>query len=115
MADISKIKLPDGVTYDLKDATARTGVTQLSGQIAGALTFDTTCTMSGTLATFHAYVYAGGEDITSNYSAACFTWYKRTATALTQYSTTGTTFTVDTTTLGYGGSIVAKFNSEGGS
>ena len=115
MADISKIKTPAGTSYDIKDAAARNEISQLSGQIAGTLLFDTVCTMSGTVATFAAHVYAGGEDVTSDYAAACFTWWKRTSSAMTQYSTTGTTFSVDTSTLGYGGSVVARFDSEGGS
>ena len=115
MADISKIKDLSGTTYDLKDAAARTSITQLSGQVAGALLFDTVCTMSGTVASFTAHVYSGGTDVTQNYAAACFTWYKRTATGMTQYQTTGPAFSVNTNTLGYGGTVVARFDSEGGS
>lgn len=31
MAEISKIKLPDNVTYDIKDATARSSIPDVSG------------------------------------------------------------------------------------
>ena len=35
MADISKITLPSGTTYDLKDPTARAQIEALRGQVTG--------------------------------------------------------------------------------
>lgn len=39
MADISKITLPNGTTYDIKDATAREDIEEIRGAIAGGVTF----------------------------------------------------------------------------
>lgn len=37
MADISKIQLPSGVSYDLKDSTARTTIEELKTSVTGAM------------------------------------------------------------------------------
>ena len=39
MADISKITLPNGTTYDLKDAQARSDIEAIEAAIAGGVTF----------------------------------------------------------------------------
>lgn len=39
MADISKITLPNGTTYNIKDATARSDIEDIRGAIAGGVTF----------------------------------------------------------------------------
>lgn len=39
MADISKIRLPSGITYDLKDATARDLIQTIQGTITGAMSY----------------------------------------------------------------------------
>lgn len=55
MADISKIKLPNGTTYDIKDATARAGTSNsirvYNGDIAGTASpgATSTCTLSNVI------------------------------------------------------------------
>lgn len=39
MADISQITLPSGGTYQIKDATARQQIIDLTGQLTGAVHF----------------------------------------------------------------------------
>ena len=99
--------------YDLAD-TANTASVQLAEQLDQALVFNTTYEITGSTATFTAKVYNCGDDVTSDFSAACFTWWKRTSEGMTQYQTTGPTFAVNVSTLGYGATILARFNSEGG-
>jgi len=44
MADISKITLPSGSTYDIKDATARASITAIEGALAGGVSLIGTTT-----------------------------------------------------------------------
>lgn len=39
MADISQITLPSGSTYNIKDSTARQQISDLTGQLTGAVHF----------------------------------------------------------------------------
>ena len=60
MAEISKITLPSGTTYDIKDATARANISALSG----ALTFLGTTTTALTDGATTSPVTIGGSSVT---------------------------------------------------
>lgn len=118
MADISKVKLPNGTTYDIKDTTARSlandadSVAQqaLSG-VNGNLIYDQTFTISNGVATFTPHVYQKGQEITTNYAASCFTWKYRlvdgSEMVLTTKSDRGCDVTISS--MGYGGHVVGIF------
>lgn len=118
MADISKIKTPDGTTYNIKDAIAydlantanTTANTALSG-VNGNLIYDHTFTISNGVATFTPHVYQKGEEVTTNYAASCFTWKYRlidgSEVSLTTKSNRGCDVTISN--LGYGGHVIGAF------
>ena len=60
MAEISKITLPSGTTYDIKDATARANISALSG----ALTFLGTTTTALTDGAATSPITIGGSSVT---------------------------------------------------
>lgn len=100
--------------YDKADL-ANTSVIQLSGRMDDALVYNTSYTVANGYATFTAKVYNCGEDVTSQYSNACFTWFKRTSSGINQITgVTGPSLTVDISSLGYGANIIGRFDSEGG-
>ena len=118
MADISKIKTPDGTTYTIKDTTARTNAnnaqdtadTALSG-VNGNLIYDHTFTISNGVATFTPHVYQKGSEVTTNYAKSCFTWKYRlidgSEVSLTTKNDRGCDVTI--TNLGYGGHVIGIF------
>lgn len=125
MADISKIKTPDGTTYDIKDATARansgaaydladsantTANSALSG-VNGNLIYDQTFTISNGVATFTPHVYQKGQEVTTNYAKSCFVWKYRLANgsevSLTTNDNRGCTVTISS--MGYGGHVIGAF------
>ena len=116
MADISSIKTPDGTSYSLKDATARSSASTAQGTAdsayslaSGALIYDHTYSISDGIATFSAHVYQGGAEVTSTYADSCFTWaYRIDANAAVSLGT-GKTKAVTISTLGYGGVVIGTF------
>lgn len=76
MAEISKITLPSGTTYDIKDATARANISALSG----ALTFLGTTTTALTDGAATSPVTIGGSSVTPKagnvviYGSSEFVW-----------------------------------------
>lgn len=118
MADISKIKTPDGTTHTIKDTTARTNANNaqdtasqaLSG-VNGNLIYDHTFTISNGVATFVPHVYQKGSDVTTNYAVSCFTWKYRlidgSEVTLTTKNDRGCDVTI--TNLGYGGHVIGIF------
>lgn len=124
MADISKIKTPDGTTHNIKDSTARSDINTVSGiantalsGVNGTLIYDHTYTISNGVATFVPHVYQKGTEVTSNYAVSCFTWKYRlnnnvTGTPSYVNLTTDTTTkgcSVTISTLGYGGVVIGTF------
>ena len=106
MADISKIKTPDGTTYDIKDSTARTTANSALSAAQGGIVLDTTYTIAGGVATFSAHVYSCGEEVTSDFAATDFEWYYRLGTTASTVSLgTGKTKAVTISNLGYGGNV----------
>lgn len=121
MADISSITLPNGSSFSLKDATARTtanaaGETAnqaLSG-VNGTLIYDHTYTISGGVATFTAHVYQKGAEITNTFADSCFGWSYRLGSNVTGTPSivslgTGKTKTINVSTLGFGGHVIGTF------
>ena len=123
MANISKIKTPDGTTHTIKDTTARnaannaqtTANTALSG-VNGTLIYDHTYTISNGVATFTPHVYQKGAEVTTNYAKSCFTWKYRlssdvttTPTYITLTTNNDRGCTVNISSLGYGGHVIGIF------
>ena len=111
MADISKIKTPNGTEYDIKDTVARgTANTALSG-VNGALIYDHTYTISNGVATFAPHVYCKGAEVTTDYAASCFTWKYRlidgSEVSLTTKSDRGCDVTISN--MGLGGHVIGTF------
>ena len=104
MADISKIKTPDGTSYDVKDAVARAGIT-------GAIIYDHTFNITNGVATFMPHVYRAGVEVTTEYATSCFSWKYRlmdgTEVSLTTKSDRGCDVTISV--MGYGGCVVGSF------
>lgn len=70
MADIAKIKLPDGVTYDIKDATAR-------AEIAALNNWDYVISVSAATTPYGVvWTTGGGQVITGTLAASADTKYK---------------------------------------
>lgn len=79
---------------------------------ANILIFKTGFVMSGNNYNFTAYVYnQDGDDVTSNYAPTKFTWFLRTEEGTTNLGT-GYTKTVTSASLGYGGTVVCRFQDE---
>lgn len=118
MADISKVKLPDGTTYTIKDATARSTINSVSetanlalSGVNGNLIYDQTFTISNGVATFTPHVYQKGQEVTTNYAKSCFTWKYRlidgSEVSLTTNDNRGCTITISG--MGYGGHVIGIF------
>ena len=65
MAEISSIKLPSGTTYDVKDTTARSGLTQKITKPTTEGTSGQVLTANGTGGTYWSSVSGGAGDIYS--------------------------------------------------
>lgn len=65
MADISKITLPSGTTYNVKDAQARADIANLQSSLTGAMHYIGTTTTVITDGATTNPVSIGGEDITA--------------------------------------------------
>ena len=65
MADISKITLPSGASYDIKDAAARSDIEEIKTAIAGGITFvgQTTTELSDGATT--AVIVVNGDNVTA--------------------------------------------------
>ena len=123
MADISKIKIPDGTMHTIKDTTARTNANNaqdiasqaLSG-VNGTLYYDHTYSMSNGIAAFTAHVYCKGTDVTDNYQDSAFSWSYRIDNDISGTPTivslgTGKTKNLTISTLGYGGHVIGTFTA----
>ena len=116
MADISKIKLPDGNEYNLKDSATYSIANQALSGVTGTLIYDHTYTISNGVATFTPHVYCQGVEVTTDYAASCFVWKYKLASNVSgtpSYVNLTTnndrTCTVAISTLGYGGYVLGEF------
>lgn len=73
--------------------------------------FDVLTEYSQTETVLTAKVYRSRKDITGQFTASSFTWYKKTEDGYTELGT-GYTWTVSNSTMGYGGTIVCRFEEE---
>lgn len=73
--------------------------------------FDVLANYTLTTTTLTAKVYRSRKDITSQFTASSFVWFRKTEDAMTQIGT-GYTITVQNSTMGYGGTIVCRFEDE---
>lgn len=97
--------------YDLANSANTTAGQALSG-VNGALIYDHTYTISNGVAVFTPHVYQKGAEVTSNYSASCFTWKYRLidgseVTLSTDSTTRGCSVTISN--MGYGGHVIGTF------
>lgn len=97
--------------YDLANTANGTANTALSG-VNGTLIYDHTYSISNGVATFTPHVYQKGAEVTSNYSASCFTWKYRLidgseVTLSTDSTTRGCSVTISN--MGYGGHVIGTF------
>lgn len=74
------------------------------------LSLYTDYTKTGNIATFTAWVMYGDENVTNQYDDKYFKWYiKNEQVDGETYIGLGTTITVDTKNMGYGGTVVCEF------
>lgn len=79
---------------------------------AAALVYDHLYEMAsdGVTANFTAYLYEGKKDITRSFPPENYTWYKKTEDGMV-YIGSGYTISVDTSELGFGGTVTGRFTS----
>lgn len=105
--------------YDLA-STANTTANGALSVAQGALVFDTVYTIyednGETYASFVAFVYQGGVDVTNQFDDSAFTWYLRLGTSLDNdliYLGDGPAMDdipLATVSVGYGGSVICYFD-----
>lgn len=80
MADISKVTLPSGTTYDIKDATARSSIAGLQSAVAGGVTYIGTTTTALSDGATTESVKIDSKDVTPtagamvNYNNVMYVW-----------------------------------------
>lgn len=80
-----------------------------ANNIKSQTVFDVLTEYTSTETVLTAKVYRSRKDITGQFTASSFTWYKKTEDEYTELGT-GYTWTVSNDTMGYGGTIVCRFN-----
>ena len=116
MAAISKIKLPNNSTYDLRDSDAYSTANAALSGVNGTLIYDHTYTISAGVATFTAHVWCGGVEVTDDYPATAFSWSYRPDSSISGTPTatslgTGKTKQVTLSQLGLGGHVIGTFTT----
>lgn len=111
MADISKIKLPNGSEFNFKDEGARELANQALSGVNGSYIYDQTFTITNGVATFAPHVYLKGAEVTSTFAASCFVWKYRlidgSEVTLATKSDRGCDVTI--ANMGYGGHVIGAF------
>ena len=118
MAEISKITLPSGTTYDLKDATARSQIAALSNYTAFAGVTTTALTDGSTTST----IVVGGNDVTAQtgmiatYGSKEFVWNGSAWQEFGDLSALGNLAYSDTASASYtpAGSVSSTFSGTEG-
>lgn len=96
--------------YDLAH-DANEGVGTLASLVTNGVYFTTEYEIANGVATFHAYVYLCGDDVTDSYADADFEWYYRIGQSASTVSLgTGKSKAVTLASLGYGGSVGCIFD-----
>ena len=95
----------DGFRVDIADVT-----TELHGVSDKVLMFQVTESETDTARTFKGTVYRNGKDVTAEYPASWFKWYKKIGDGSGEiYLGTGKSVTISKSTMPKGGSVIGEF------